>query len=40
MRVAARAAASGQTEIHLEGRKEEVPNKGSEVVGKAYKAYI
>jgi hypothetical protein len=39
MRVAARAAVGKQTEIDLEGRKEEVPDEGSEVVESAYTAY-
>lgn len=39
MRVAARAAVGEQTEIHLAGRKEEVPNKRPGVVEKAYTAY-
>jgi hypothetical protein len=39
MRVAARAAVGKQTEINVEGRKEEVPNEGSEVVERAYTAY-
>jgi hypothetical protein len=39
MWVSARAAVGKQTEINVEGRKEEIPNEGSEVVERAYTAY-
>jgi hypothetical protein len=37
--VSARAAVGKQSEINVEGRKEEIPNEGSEVVERAYTAY-